>query len=214
MTTLLIAGLLLSFSPAGAMPRGTASLSLEHGRYATRGEPNAPVIIVEFSDFKCHACEKFNLTIMPNLEKEFISSGLVKVAFVDFPLTDHESYTTVAESVHCAGEQGKYWQMHDALWRNIGALSDQSLVDYAAELGLNVSDFRSCLATDRFRRRVLDDLRFSYDLGLTGRPTFFIGRRSAGQGEDTYRGRFIKGAQSYLVYKAVIQRMLSRPEAP
>jgi len=204
-----VAMVLLSSMGEGA-PSGEVTVRLAPDRFARRGEAEAPVMVAEFSDFKCHACEKFNLTIMPNLEKEFIDTGRVQVVFVDFPLIDQDHYTTVAESVHCAGAQGRYWEMHDAIWANIGALSDAHLLSYAEGLGLGVSDFSACLQSGRFRTRVLEDLAFTNGLGLSARPTFFIGRRDTSAAAGTWRGIFIKGAQSYVVYRSVIRRMLQQ----
>jgi len=210
MISLLITALSLIMPAVGAAPEGEVTLPIDLARYAVRGRDDAPVLLAEFSDFKCHACEKFNLTIMPNLEKEFIEHGRLQVVFVDFPLVDEAHYTTVAESVHCAGLQGKYWQMHDLLWQSIGALSDRHLAGYAAQIGLDVPSFSGCLETDRFRQRVLDDLAFTYGLGLSSRPTFFVGRRvDGGKGPPVWRGRYIVGAQNYVVYKSVIQRMVA-----
>jgi len=209
--TLLHALSLLLVPQADQSPSGTVVLEIDPRR-ALRGDPAAEVIVVEFSDFKCHACEKFNLTIMPNLDKEFISSGEIMVTFVDFPLLDQDHYTTVAESVHCAGEQGKYWEMHDLLWQKIGALADFHLVQYAADLGLDRSAFKVCLDEDRFRGKVLEDLALSNDLGLSARPTFFIGRRDEASGRGKYKGRYIVGAQNYLLYESVIRRMMAESD--
>jgi len=198
-------------APLAATAAGEGTLAIDLSRYEVRGDPSAPVLIVEFSDFKCHACEKFNLTIKPNLEKEFIDEGKVKVIFVDFPLVNEDHYTTVAEAVHCAGSQGKYWAMHDTLWQKIGALSDQHLLGYAGDLGLDVAAFKKCLDEDVFRQRVLDDLDFTYHLGLSSRPSFFIGRQMPGAREGVYEGRYIVGTQNYIVYRAVIDRMLKPP---
>ncbi|HEY3177049.1 MAG TPA: thioredoxin domain-containing protein [Candidatus Polarisedimenticolia bacterium] len=188
----------------GQAPEGEVSLQIDLSRYQVRGSAAAPVLIVEFSDFKCHACEKFNLTIMPNLTREFIEPGRAKVVFVDFPLVEEASSTNVAESPHCAGRQGKYWQMHDLLWEKVGALGDQQLARYAAELGLDAAAFTRCLDGDAFRPRIVADLKFAYGLGLSSRPTFFVGRS---QPDGKYLGRYIVGSQSYIAFKSVISRM-------
>src|SRR5262247_1832620 len=132
--------LLLAARPLA--PEGEVTLKLDPSRYVYRGAATAPVVVAEFSDFRCPACEKFSLTIMPNLAKEFIDPGKVKVVFVDFPMQGEASYTTVFESVHCAGKQGKYWEMHDTLWENVGAFDDPHLLDFAARLGLDMPSFR------------------------------------------------------------------------
>ena len=198
----------ISMAAAGALaPEGETTLSIDLSRYQVRGEPSAPVLVAEFSDFRCPACEKFSLTIMPNLSKEFIGPGKAKVVFVDFPMAGDATYTTAFESVHCAGLQGKYWQMHDTLWENVNALGDQSLVEYATKLGLDLPAFRKCLDTDQFRETVLDSARFGNKLGLGARPTFFIGRLEP---DGRYLGRYVVGAQSYIVFKSLITRTLDR----
>lgn len=209
-----LAASLLAVTVLAAAPPGEVTLDLDISTFEVRGEASAPVLIVEFSDFKCHACEKFNLTIMPNLEKEFIKPGKVKVIFVDFPLIDEDHYTTVAESVHCAGKQGKYWEMHDRLWERIGALGDHHLIQYATELGLDAAAFKRCLDVDEFRPRILQDLKTTYGLELSARPTFFIGRRVASKGRAVYRGRYVVGAQNYVLYRSLITKLLAEAAGP
>lgn len=196
--------LILMLGTGALAPEGDVSLRIDPSRFRTRGKGDAPVVVAEFSDFRCPACEKFSLTVMPNLSKEFIDPGRVKVVFVDFPMVGEASYTTVFESVHCAGKQGKYWEMHDTLWENVGAFDDQALVGYATRLGLNEDSFRKCLDSHEFRNRVLDGARFAGKLGLGARPTFFIGRRQA---DGSYQGRYVVGAKSYIVFKSIIERM-------
>src|SRR5258705_8760189 len=104
-------------APAGEASPDEVTLKLPLAGREVRGTPGAPVLLVEFSDYKCHACEKFSRTIMPELTQEFIETGKLAVTFVDFPLTDDALYTPAAEAVHCAGRQKKYWRMHDLLWQ-------------------------------------------------------------------------------------------------
>ena len=193
---------------AGALaPEGEVTLKIDLSRFAIRGSPKAPVMVAEFSDFRCPACEKFSLTVMPNLTKEFIDPGKVKVVFVDFPMVGDDAYTTVFESVHCAGKQGKYWQMHDTLWENVGDFDDQQLVGYATKLGLDVPAFKKCIDGDEFRERVLNSARFANKLGLGARPTFFVGHLVPDGTGLNYTGRYIVGAKSYIVFKSMIERM-------
>ena len=197
---------LVSLLGAASMaPEGETTLHINLSRFQIRGEASAPVLVAEFSDFRCPACEKFSLTIMPNLTKEFVTPGKAKLVFVDFPMVGDSSYTTAFESVHCAGAQGKYWQMHDALWEHVDALDDRDLSTYAKALGLDMPAFQKCLDTDQFREFVLNAARFGNKLGLGARPTFFIGRREA---DGSYKGRYIVGAQSYVVFKSMIERTL------
>ena len=201
-----IALVLVLAGPGALAPEGETTLALDLSRFQVRGQASAPVLVAEFSDFRCPACEKFSLTVMPNLTKEFIAPGRVKVVFVDFPMAGDAAYTKVFESVHCAGLQGKYWPMHDLLWENVDALGDTSLREYAARLGLDRAAFTKCLDSDRFRERVLNSARLGNKIGLGARPTFFIGRL---QPDGKYAGRYVVGAQSYVVFKSLITRMLA-----
>ena len=205
MLTAASVGLTLLLGGGALAPEGEATLAINLTKFQIRGQASAPVLVAEFSDFRCPACEKFSLTIMPNLTKEFVGPGKAKVVFVDFPMVGDSSYTTAFESVHCAGAQGKYWQMHDALWEHVDALGDEQLKSYAAALGLDMGAFKKCLDTDRFREFVLDAARFGNKLGLGARPTFFIGRL---QPDGRYKGRYVVGAQSYVVFKTLIERSL------
>lgn len=197
-------------APAGEASLNDVLLTLDISGREVRGARDAPVLLVEFSDYKCHACEKFTRTIMPEMTREFIETGKVAVTFVDFPLTDDALYTPAAEAVRCAGRQKSYWRMHDLLWEKVPALNEPDLVTYAGQMGLDVAVFSKCLSADEERPRVLADLKIGNDLGLGSRPTFFIGRR---QPDRTWRGRYVVGAQSYLVFKSVIRNTLGAEQA-
>jgi protein-disulfide isomerase len=201
--------------PAGPSgeTEGEVTLSLDLSAHEPRGSRSAPVLVLEFSDYKCHACEKFSLTVLPALEQEFVRTGEAALAFVDFPLIDDPSYTTVAESAHCAGRQGKYWPMHELIWQNVGALGDEHLVGYAGKLGLDTSAFRACLDSDAMRPRVLKDLAWAGELGLSSRPTFFVGRRHPGR-PGAWVGRYVVGSQSHVVFRSLIQRMKRSGASP
>lgn len=198
----------LWLSPAGppATPEGEVTLFLDPAAHEVRGSTAAPVILLEFSDYKCHACEKFSHTVLPALDQEFIRPGDLRLGFVDFPLIDDPSYTTVAEAARCAGRQGKYWPMHETIWENIGALGDDHLTGYAGRLGLDPKAFRECLDTHATRPQVLQDLAWAGKLGLSSRPTFFVGRRHATR-KDMWVGRYVVGAQSHVVFRSMIRRM-------
>jgi len=193
---------------AGAQaPEGEVGLRLDLSRDQARGQADAPVLVAEFSDFRCPACEKFSLTIMPNLSKEFIEPGKVKVVFVDFPMVGDASYTTVFESVHCAGKQGKYWQMHEKLFGHQQALSAADLARYAQEAGVEPGAFKKCVDADAHGAKIRKDLADAQAAGITGTPTFFLGFAESGGKVKVVRR--IQGAQPYPVFKAAIDGLLA-----
>jgi len=140
-----------------------------------KGPAQAPVTVVEFSDFQCPACQRMN----PNLVRLRETFGdKVRIAFRQFPLTSiHPQAFQAAEAALCAGEQGKFWPMHDALFADQGKLGEGDLKARARTLGLDAERFDRCLATGQFRDEVEADVAAGQGLGVTGTPTLFINGR-------------------------------------
>ena len=113
---------------------------------------DAPVTIVEFSDYQCPFCRRFYATTLPAIKKEYIDAGKVRYVFRDFPLEElHSHARKAAEAAHCAGEQGKYWQMHDALFQNQGTLELPQLAEHARAVGLDSLVFNRCMSSSERR---------------------------------------------------------------
>ena len=154
---------------------------------------NAPVVIVEFSEFACPYCSRVNPTI--DQVKETYGD---KVAFVfrDFPLPMHKDAPKAAEAGHCAGEQGKFWEMHDKLFAHQRDLKPDQLKGYAGELGLDQTSFDECLDSGRFAANVEADRTDGEKVGVSGTPAFFI------------NGQFINGARPFESFQEVIDSEL------
>ena len=119
------------------------------------GESQAPVTIVEFSDYQCPFCRRYALNVFPTLKGEYIDTGKVRYVFRDFPLTSiHAQAQKAHESAHCAGEDDKYWEMHDALFQKQNDLTVPSLKQYAADLGLNSTRFNECLDSGKYQDEI------------------------------------------------------------
>jgi len=161
-----------------------------------KGDADAPVTIVEFSDFECPFCGKFFEETMPQLQSEYVDTGKVKMVFRDFPLGFHQNAQKASEASECAGDQGKYWEMHDLLFENNNALSIDDLKGYAVDLGLDPAEFDDCLDSGKHEQEVKDDMDAGKAAGVTGTPAFFI------------NGEFLKGAQPFERFKAVIDAKL------
>jgi len=165
------------------------------------GRADAPVTIVEFSDYQCPFCQRFYNTTLAALKKDYIDAGKVRYVFRDYPLEQlHSHARKAAEAAHCAGEQGKYWQMHDALFQNQGALELPQLAERARSLGLDGATFDTCL--DR-------GLAEGAAAGVEGTPGFVIGRTKTG---DTVEGTPIRGAQSLDTFRQIIEQLLARSD--
>ncbi len=149
-----------------------------------KGDPNAPMTIVEFSDYQCPFCARFVEQAMPALVQEFIDSGQAKLVFMDFPLESiHPNAQKASEAARCvrelAGNDDAYWAMHDALFANQaewgGSRSAAMLFEgYAGQIGVDTAAFAECLASDRYAEAVQADLIQGLNLGVQGTPTFFI----------------------------------------
>lgn len=136
-----------------------------------RGPDNATVTIVEYSDFQCPACGAAAPIIADILEAY---PTQVKFIYKDFPLSFHSYAQKASEAAECAGAQGKYWEMFDKLFANQEALTVSDLKGYAAELGLNTTEFDACLDSGRMEMEVKLDADEGKRLSIRGTPTFFV----------------------------------------
>ena len=170
------------------------------------GRNDAPVTLVEFSDYQCPFCQRFFATTLPALKKDYIDSGKLRYVFRDFPLDVHAQARKAAEAAHCAGEQGKYWEMHDALFRNQSALAPARLAEYARAVGVDGGKFDECLASGRYARRVERGLADGAAAGVQGTPGFVVAKT---QGGDVVEGAPIRGAQPLETFRRIIERLLA-----
>jgi protein-disulfide isomerase len=177
-----------------AAPRMNVAISPSN---PTWGNANAPVTLIEFSDYQCPFCQR----VEPTLKRLRATYGDDKIRFVwkDFPLTQiHPQAFKAGEAAHCAGDQGKYWELHDVLFNKQSELQVDDLKRHALELGLNTDAFNQCLDSSKYGERVRDGLAEGNQLGVNSTPTVFI------------NGRRLSGAQPYEVFAAVIDEELSR----
>jgi protein-disulfide isomerase len=161
---------------------------------APRGSPSAPVKIIVFSDYQCPYCARVEPAITQVMDTY---KDKVVVYFRDYPLPFHENAQKAAEAAECAGEQGKYWEMHDKLFENQAALDAASLKKYATDLGLDATVFNTCLDTGAMAAEVGKDLSDGQAAGVEGTPTAFI------------NGKAIVGAQPFTAFKALIDAELA-----
>jgi len=160
-----------------------------------RGEANAPVTIVEFSDFQCLYCKNAEPILKDLLAKY---NGRIKLAYRDFPLrTLHPQAQLAAEAGRCAEEQGKFWEYHDALFADQSNLDEAGLAKTAQNLGLDEKSFQSCLTQRKFKFNVEQDVQEGTNAGVSGTPGFFI------------NGEFLSGAQPQAEFEKLIERELA-----
>jgi protein-disulfide isomerase len=166
---------------------------------ATAGRPEkggkqAPVTIIEFSDYQCPFCKRAE-DVVDQVMKAY--GDKVKVVFRDYPLPMHPEARLAHEAANCANAQGKFWDYHRKLFANQSALSEANLKTYAKEVGLDQAKFDECLAKKQFKAAVDKDLEDGAKVGINGTPAFFI------------NGRMLSGAQPFEKFKEVIDEELA-----
>jgi protein-disulfide isomerase len=161
----------------------------------SRGPESAPITIVEFSDFECPYCARAEPTV-----KEVLAQypGKIRLVYRDFPLPMHTRAPKAAEAAHCAGDQGKYWEMHEKLFANATKLEVGDLKGYAREVGLDAGKFEKCLDSGEKAKVVETHRKAGEDAGVSGTPAFFI------------NGRLLSGAQPAEAFKAIIDQELKK----
>jgi protein-disulfide isomerase len=162
--------------------------------HPSRGPANAPIEIVEFSDFQCPFCLRAFPTVVQVLNEY---GDRIHFVYRHFPLQMHPNARPAAEAAACAAEQGKFWEYHDELFRGQARLSDSDLKQHAATVGVDTAKFNSCVDSHKYRAQVDSDLKDGEEAGVTGTPAFFI------------NGRSLSGAQPYEVFKRTIEEELS-----
>jgi len=161
-----------------------------------KGSERAPVTIVKFEDSQCPYCKTVQTTYQALLKRY---DGKVRLVHKDLPLDAiHPQARQAAEAARCAGEQGKFWEYHDALYANSPKAAVEELKAYAKEVGINATSFEQCFASGKYKGLVQKDLSEGAQLGLTGTPTFFI------------NGREMSGAQPVEAFTAVIDEELNQ----
>ena len=164
--------------------------------FPSLGPQDAPITIVEFSDYQCPYCRKWYQEVYQPLLAAY--PGEIRMVYRNLPLTTiHPDAFSAAEAALCAGEQNAYWPYHDMLFDQAYGLGQDAYLKYAADLGLDTTTFESCLTEERFKQTINDDMNFSIGMGVNSTPTFFI------------NGLALVGAQPIEVFKQVIDKELA-----
>ena len=182
------------------------------------GDPNAPVKIVEFSDYQCPFCERFSADTEPSLVESYISTGKVYFTYrstgnwvsqnINSGLTESED---AAEAAYCAGDQNKYWEMHDMIFGNVlgedvGSFTDRRLSSIAEKAGLDMNQYEECYSSNKYRDEVVKDGQDALAAGVQGTPSFVLTYTNA-SGEEV--SELIEGAQPFSVFQEKIEAALA-----
>jgi protein-disulfide isomerase len=177
--------------------------------HPARGAASARLILVEFSDFECPYCGRHFRETQPQIDREYVQTGKVRYVFRNFPLEAiHKEAFKAAEAALCAGEQQKFWEMHDRLFTHQDALAPKELPGHAAALGLDVNRFEQCVFGGKYGAAVRQDLAEGQKAGVRGTPAFFF----AVVGPDGSRAKAVKllpGAYPFSAFKETLDGLLA-----
>ena len=191
--------------PARPPRAATGKTSIEGDPFM--GRKDASIVLVEFSDFQCPFCGRFFRNTLPQIKKNYVETEKIKYVFKDFPLAFHKEAQKAAEASHCAGEEGKYWEMHDLIFQNQQKMKVPNLVEHAEKLGLDKKSFMECLDDSRYAEGIKKDIRSGKTSGVTGTPSFLLGKIND-NGE--VEGAVIRGAKPYNAFRTAIDAMLKK----
>jgi len=198
---------LLSQRPADGRITTSGPVRTSLGDAPMLGRADAPVTLVEFSDYQCPFCQRFFATTLSALKKHYVDTGKVRYVFRDFPLDQmHPQARKAAEAAHCAVEQGKYWEMHEVLFQNQRTLAPPQLTVHARTVGVDGSKFDECLSSGRPAARVERGLADGAAVGVQGTPTFVVGKTKPG---DFVESTPIRGAQPLEMFRRIIDQTLA-----
>lgn len=173
--------------------------SLDMGHFPVNGQENAPVTMIEFSDFECPFCGAFYNDTLPQIIKDYVNTGKVKIYYRHFPLAFHPKATPLALVAECANDQGAFWKMHDKIFDNnatVANATDDEFKQWAVDLGLDANAFNNCYDNKTHQDLVDEDQAAGTAVGVSGTPTFYI------------NGKQLVGAQPYAAFQAIIDEEL------
>ena len=195
-------------SRAEREPRTSAAVITE---LLLTGEPfmgsrNAPLTIVEFSDFECRYCRLFHEQVLPSVKREYIDTGLVRFVHKDLPLPFHDQARPAAAAARCAGEQNRYWELYGALFDQQSCLECKGVIGIAEAINLDTSELQACMQKGATQRIIKANLSEAELHNIRATPTFIIGPRRS---DEKHHGEIIEGALPWPQFKDLIDQQLN-----
>jgi protein-disulfide isomerase len=172
----------------------------------SQGRANAPLTLLEFTDYQCPYCRKFQAETWPALKRAYVDTGKLRFVLLDLPLDFHAGAEPAAEAAHCAGAQGGFWPMHDALLQADASLAPAVIESLARRQGLDVARFEACLGSHRYRDAIEHNASLARSLGMNGTPAFILGTVEGGE----LRGQSLVGALPASEFAAAIAEALPK----
>jgi protein-disulfide isomerase len=172
-----------------------------------KGNKNASITLVEFADYQCPFCARFSHETFPQIERDYVAPGTVRFVFANFPLDSHPYAFKAAEAAHCAGEQGKFWEMHSRLFDLQDTRYFNDWPRHAQMLALDSTKFMQCLDSEATASKVRNDLANGKNAGVKGTPAFFFGFTESNASQIKALQQIV-GAKPYSAFKEVFDSLL------
>jgi len=197
---------LVKATPARTAPNPAppAKVKVNTGHSYSLGRGDAPITMVEFTDYQCPYCMRFHTTVFEDLKKNYVDTGKLRFISHDLPLGFYANAMGAARAGRCAGEQGKFWELRNLLINSSKDLSPEAINKYAQGVGLDMTAFRACFDSDKYKDEIQKDVAEANALGITGTPTFVIGRTAP----DKIEGPRFVGAMPYAFFEARLKEAL------
>jgi len=196
-------------APAARQNAAFSEQTVSIGNSPVMGDMDAPVTIIEYSDYQCPFCARSHRDVFPIIKEEYIDTGKVRFIMRENPLTSiHRNAFDASMAALCAADQDNYWEMADLLFANQRTLTTDNLKGFATQLELDSEAFNECLDTRKYENQVQADLASGAKLGMRGTPGFFIGTTDAEDPDKANLEVFIRGAQAIDQFRGSINDLL------
>lgn len=171
-----------------------------------RGTNSARVAIIEYSDFDCSFCGRYARNVFPRIESDYIQSGKIKYFFRDLPEPVDTNAWFKARAARCAGDQGKFWQMHDLLFTH-QPVAPLEVIALTQTLGVDMGEFNRCISSEKYLQNIQRSAAGAKRMGLYGTPAFLIGTLSE-DGDFLRVNRVLIGAETYESIKSALDEVI------
>lgn len=197
------------FKPAGEVA-SAPEINRPNVNFNAVGDPNAPIKIDEYSDFQCPFCRVFYENTEEALIKTYVENGTVYFVYRSFGEFIGAESASSAEAAYCAGDQGKFWEMHDIIFanqagENVGAFADRRLAAFAEKLDLNMDEFNTCFNDRKYKDLIEEDMKDGISAGIQATPSFILTYTVNGEEKTA----LIEGAQTFEVFQQQIEAALA-----
>ncbi len=194
-------------APAQQAPQQPQTAKLSIAGLTILGRRDAPLTMVEFSDYQCPFCRSFHSGTFDEIKRNWIDTGKLRFVSWDLPLEFHSNAAKAAQAARCAGDQNKFWELRNLLIANATKLEPASVLDYAQQVPqLDFERFKACVQSDRFSADIKKSGADANALGISGTPTFLIAHTSG----DLVDGQILVGAQTYAVFDKFLKDQLPK----